>query len=39
MSVNPWAKSSVKAVSDVYAPGVSGEILEVNEKLPDNLGC
>lgn len=28
---------SVKAVSDVYAP-VSGEILEVNEKLPDNLG-
>lgn len=28
---------SVKAVSDVYAP-LSGEIIEVNEKLPDNLG-
>ena len=28
---------SVKAVSDVYAP-VSGEILEVNGSLPDNLG-
>jgi glycine cleavage system H protein len=27
---------SVKAVSDVYAP-VSGEVLEVNKKLPDNL--
>jgi glycine cleavage system H protein len=27
---------SVKAVSDVYAP-VDGEVLEVNEKLPDTL--
>lgn len=27
---------SVKAVSDLYAP-VSGEIVEVNEGLPDNL--
>lgn len=27
---------SVKAVSDVYAP-VRGEVIEVNEKLPDNL--
>lgn len=27
---------SVKAVSDVYAP-VTGEILEVNEELPNNL--
>lgn len=28
---------SVKAVSDVYAP-VSGEVIEVNSSLPDNLG-
>jgi glycine cleavage system H protein len=27
---------SVKAVSDVYAP-VSGEVIAVNESLPDNL--
>ena len=27
---------SVKAVSDIYSP-VSGEVLEVNEDLPDNL--
>ncbi len=27
---------SVKAVSDVYAP-VRGEVIEVNEQLPDNL--
>ncbi len=27
---------SVKAVSDLYAP-VSGEVIEVNESLPDNL--
>jgi len=27
---------SVKAVSDLYAP-VSGEIVEVNASLPDNL--
>jgi glycine cleavage system H protein len=27
---------SVKAVSDVYAP-VTGEVIAVNEKLPDNL--
>ncbi|MCA9260788.1 MAG: glycine cleavage system protein GcvH [Planctomycetales bacterium] len=27
---------SVKAVSDVYAP-VSGEVVEANESLPDNL--
>lgn len=27
---------SVKAVSDLYAP-VSGEVVEVNEELPDNL--
>ena len=27
---------SVKAVSDLYAP-VSGEVVEVNTKLPDNL--
>jgi glycine cleavage system H protein len=27
---------SVKAVSDVYAP-VGGEVVAVNEKLPDNL--
>ena len=27
---------SVKAVSDLYAP-VSGEVIEVNEALPDNL--
>ena len=27
---------SVKAVSDLYAP-VSGEVVEVNEGLPDNL--
>ncbi len=27
---------SVKAVSDVYAP-VRGEVIEVNDKLPDNL--
>ena len=27
---------SVKAVSDLYAP-VSGEVLEVNEDLPENL--
>jgi glycine cleavage system H protein len=27
---------SVKAVSDVYAP-VSGEVIEVNKKLPDRL--
>ena len=27
---------SVKAVSDVYAP-VAGEVIEVNESLPDNL--
>lgn len=27
---------SVKAVSDVYAP-VAGEVVEVNESLPDNL--
>ena len=27
---------SVKAVSDLYAP-VSGEVVEVNESLPDNL--
>lgn len=27
---------SVKAVSDLYAP-VAGEIIEVNESLPDNL--
>jgi glycine cleavage system H protein len=27
---------SVKAVSDIYAP-VSGEVLAVNESLPDNL--
>ena len=28
---------SVKAVSDLYAP-VSGEVVEVNEELPDDLG-
>ena len=28
---------SVKAVSDLYAP-VSGEVTEVNEELPDDLG-
>lgn len=28
---------SVKAVSDLYAP-VSGEVIEVNESLPDDLG-
>lgn len=28
---------SVKAVSDLYAP-VSGEIVETNEELPDDLG-
>lgn len=27
---------SVKAVSDLYAP-VAGEVIEVNESLPDNL--
>ncbi len=27
---------SVKAVSDIYAP-VTGEVVAVNEKLPDNL--
>lgn len=27
---------SVKAVSDLYAP-VSGEVVEINEDLPDNL--
>lgn len=27
---------SVKAVSDLYSP-VTGEVIEVNEKLPDNL--
>lgn len=27
---------SVKAVSDIYAP-VQGEVIEVNDKLPDNL--
>ncbi len=27
---------SVKAVSDLYAP-VSGEVIEINESLPDNL--
>ena len=27
---------SVKAVSDLYSP-VSGEVIEVNNKLPDNL--
>lgn len=27
---------SVKAVSDLYSP-VSGEVIEVNSKLPDNL--
>jgi glycine cleavage system H protein len=27
---------SVKAVSDIYSP-VSGEVIEVNEALPDNL--
>lgn len=27
---------SVKAVSDIYSP-VSGEVIEVNEDLPDNL--
>lgn len=27
---------SVKAVSDLYAP-IDGEVLEVNESLPDNL--
>ncbi len=27
---------SVKAVSDLYSP-ISGEVIEVNEKLPDNL--
>ncbi|MHC5062697.1 MAG: glycine cleavage system protein GcvH [Planctomycetota bacterium] len=27
---------SVKAVSDIYSP-VSGEVVEVNEDLPDNL--
>ena len=27
---------SVKAVSDLYSP-VSGEVIEVNEQLPDNL--
>jgi glycine cleavage system H protein len=27
---------SVKAVSDLYAP-VSGEVIERNDKLPDNL--
>ena len=27
---------SVKAVSDLYSP-VSGEVLEINEELPDNL--
>jgi glycine cleavage system H protein len=29
------AVESVKAVSDIYAP-VSGEVMEVNEILPDN---
>ena len=28
---------SVKAVSDLYAP-VSGEVVEVNDELPDDLG-
>ena len=28
---------SVKAVSDLYAP-VAGEVIEVNETLPDDLG-
>lgn len=28
---------SVKAVSDLYAP-VSGEVIEANEELPDDLG-
>jgi glycine cleavage system H protein len=33
----PFAEiESVKAVSDIYAP-VSGEIVEVNETLPDSL--
>jgi len=33
----PFAEvESVKAVSDIYAP-MSGEIVEVNEELPDNL--
>lgn len=27
---------SVKAVSDIYSP-VSGEVIEINEQLPDNL--
>jgi len=27
---------SVKAVSDIYAP-VSGDVIEVNTELPDNL--
>ena len=27
---------SVKAVSDIYSP-VSGEVVEINEQLPDNL--
>lgn len=33
----PFAEvESVKAVSDIYAP-LSGEIVEINEDLPDNL--
>ncbi len=33
----PFAEiESVKAVSDIYSP-VTGEILEVNEELPDHL--
>lgn len=33
----PFAEvESVKAVSDIYAP-LSGEIVEINEELPDNL--
>ena len=27
---------SVKAVSDIYSP-ISGEVVEINEQLPDNL--
>lgn len=33
----PYAEvESVKAVSDIYAP-LSGEIVEINEELPDHL--
>ena len=33
----PYAEvESVKAVSDIYAP-LSGEIVEINEELPDSL--